>query len=60
MALKAESLGNIGIIVANITLFSVLIYEIVGPFLTKQALMKAGEIDPEGKTSARIKHHKRG
>ncbi len=59
MALKAEALGEVGAIVANITLFSVLIYELVGPFLTKVALTKAGEIDPEGKTSARIKHHKR-
>ena len=59
MAIKAEALGEVGIIVANITLFSVLIYELVGPFLTKTALTYAGEIDPEGKTSARIKHHKR-
>ena len=59
MALKAEALGSVGAVVANITLFSVLIYELVGPFLTKIALTKAGEIDPEGKTSARIKHHKR-
>ncbi len=53
MAIKAESLGEPGAIVANITLFSVLIYELVGPFLTKLALQKAGEITPEGKTSAR-------
>ncbi|MBR3767407.1 MAG: cation:proton antiporter [Clostridia bacterium] len=53
MAIKAETLGEPGIIVANITLFSVLIYELVGPFLTKLALQKAGEITPEGKTSAR-------
>ena len=53
MALKAETLGEQGIIVANITLFSVLVYELVGPFLTKLSLMKAGEIRPEGKTSAR-------
>ena len=53
MALKAETLGTQGTIVANITLFSVLIYELVGPFLTKISLMKAGEIKPEGKTSAR-------
>ncbi len=53
MALKAETLGDQGIIVANITLFSVLIYELVGPFLTKISLTKAGEIKPEGKTSAR-------
>ena len=53
MAMKSAALGDIGIIVANITLFSVLIYELVGPFLTKMALAKAGEINPEGKTSAR-------
>ncbi len=40
-------------IVISITLFAVLIYEIVGPALTKMALLKAGDINPEGKTSAR-------
>jgi Kef-type K+ transport system membrane component KefB len=55
MAIKAETLGAEGLIVTNITLFSVLIYELVGPFLTKVALTKAGEIKPEGKTSARGK-----
>lgn len=58
MAIKAESLGSEGSIVANITLFSVLIYELVGPYLTKVALMKAGEISPEGKVSAREEHLK--
>ncbi len=53
MAIKAETLGPEGAIVANITLFSVLIYELVGPFLTKVSLQKAGEINPHGKTSAR-------
>ena len=53
MAMKAEALGAPGAIVANITLFSVLIYELIGPYLTKVALTKAGEIQPEGKTSAR-------
>lgn len=53
MALKAKALGPQGELIANITLFSVLIYELVGPFLTKVALTKAGEIKPEGKTSAR-------
>jgi hypothetical protein len=32
---------------------AVLIYEIVGPVLTKISLQKAGEIVPEGKISAR-------
>ena len=60
MALKASSFGGeVGHVVANITLFSVLIYELVGPFLTKISLQKAGEIDPEGQRSHRIKHHDR-
>ena len=53
MAIKATELGPDGSIVRNITLFAVLIYEIVGPFLTKIALTKAGDINTEGKTSAR-------
>ncbi len=53
MAIKAETLGTQGLIVTNIILFSVLIYELVGPFLTKVALTKAGEIRPEGAVSAR-------
>ena len=53
MALKAGTLGAEGQIVSNITLFAVLVYEIVGPMLTKIALLKAGDIKPEGKTSAR-------
>jgi len=53
MAIKAEALGPDGMIVANITLFAVLVYEIVGPMLTKISLVKAGEIKPEEKISAR-------
>lgn len=59
MAMKAMTLGSLGNIVSNIVLFSVLIYEIVGPFLTKISLMKAGEIDVTKKQSNRIKHHDR-
>ena len=55
MAMKAKELGDVGLIVANITLFAVLVYEIVGPALTKISLLKAGEIDPEGKVSERNK-----
>lgn len=40
-------------IVRNITLFAVLVYELVGPMLTKICLLRAGEIRPDGKTSAR-------
>ena len=53
MAMKSAELGADGAIVANITLFAVLIYEIVGPTLTKMALTKAGDIKPEGKRSVR-------
>lgn len=60
MAMKASSFGGeVGHLVTNITLFSVLIYELVGPYLTKISLQKAGEIDPEGHVSHRIKHHDR-
>lgn len=58
MAIKAEQLGSEGVIVANITLFAVLIYELIGPLLTKISLLKAGEIKPEEKTSARGKSPK--
>ena len=47
---------NIATIVVSITLFAVLVYEIVGPALTKMALLKAGDINPEGKKSARHEH----
>ena len=56
MAIKAIELGPDGALVRNITLFAILIYEIVGPFLTKMALMKAGEIDRDGRKSAREEH----
>ena len=36
----------VGSVVRNITLFAVLIYELVGPMLTKIALTKAGDIVP--------------
>ena len=52
---QTENFGTVGAMVVNITLFSVLVYELVGPFLTKVALQKAGEIRPEGKVSARGK-----
>lgn len=62
MASKAAS-ATTGIeggdLIMNITLFAILIYEIVGPFLTKISLTKAGEIQPEGKTSARHEHAKK-
>ena len=50
---------KIASIVVSITLFAVLIYEIFGPALTKMALTKAGDIDPEGAISARHEHAKK-
>ena len=54
MAIKASAeLGADGLVIQNITLFAVLIYEIVGPFLTKQCLLRSGDIDPKGRISQR-------
>ncbi len=43
-AVVIETMGAEGVLVRNIILFSVLIYELVGPMLTKIALTKAGDI----------------
>ncbi len=43
-AIVISTWGNEGVLVRNIILFSVLVYEIVGPMLTKIALAKAGDI----------------
>ena len=55
MALTAATLPD-GAMTRNVVLFAVLIYELVGPALTKRALLSVGEIQPEGRTSAR-KHN---
>ena len=60
MAIKAEAAfvganAHIGVIVANITLFAVLVYELIGPTLTKMSLLKSGDIKPEEKISSRDK-----
>jgi len=52
MAAEAAALTD-GHMVRNVVLFSVLVYELVGPTLTKLSLTAAGEIAPEGRTSAR-------
>ena len=56
MALKSSELDGVGMLISNITLFAVLVYELFGPMLTKMALLKAGDIKPEGKSSARREH----
>ena len=55
MSVTVMELGDaVGGLVRNIILFSVLIYELVGPVLTKNALMQAGEIIPENRKSAKV------
>ena len=52
MAITATALPD-GALTRNVVLFAVLIYELVGPALTKHSLLAVGEIRPEGRTSAR-------
>ena len=52
MALTAANLSY-GQMVRSVVLFSVLVYELVGPTLTKWSLFKAGEIKPEGRKDSR-------
>ncbi len=47
MSVTALSLGEEGLIIRNIVLFGVLIYELFGPAMTKIALTKAGDIKPK-------------
>ena len=56
MALTAATLPD-GALARNVVLFAVLIYELIGPTLTKRSLLAVGEIKPEGRTSAR-RHNK--
>ena len=46
MCVTARQLGAEGDLIRNITLFAILIYELVGPLLTKMALQAAGKIHP--------------
>ena len=59
MSASSMSLGaGDGRLIRNIVLFSVLVYELVGPSLTRWALMKSGDIrpvEPEKQTYARFK-----
>ena len=55
MSVTAMQLGDYeGTLIRNIILFSVLIYELVGPMLTKMALTKAGEIIPHERKSSKV------
>lgn len=44
MCVTAQELGADGALIRNIVLFAVLIYELIGPILTKQALTRSGDI----------------
>ena len=46
MCTTAMQLGEEGNLIRNITLFAVLVYELIGPLMTKQALTAAGDIKP--------------
>lgn len=46
MCVTARTLGQEGDLISNITLFAILVYELIGPMLTKMALQAAGEIHP--------------
>ena len=46
MCATAAQLGAQGALIRNITLFAVLVYEMVGPLMTRWALGKAGDIHP--------------
>ena len=52
MAMTAATLPG-GDLTRNVVLFSVLVYELVGPALTKRSLLAVGEIKPEGRKSHR-------
>ena len=45
-AIAAADLPEQGSLIRNITLFAVLIYELAGPIMTRQALKAAGDIKP--------------
>ena len=53
MALTAATLPD-GDLARNVVLFAVLVYELVGPALTKRSLLSVGEIKPELHVSARM------
>ena len=59
MCITAMELGKEpGGLIRNIVLFAVLVYELVGPMLTKIALTKAGEIQPKSEEVLRRREKK--
>ena len=58
MCTLAMQLGEMGNLIRNITLFAVLIYELVGPVFTRMALTAAGEIKPISDEVKNRRQHK--
>lgn len=63
MCTTAMQLGADGRLIRNITLFAVLIYELIGPLLTRQALTAAGDITPKSeevknRRQMKLEHYK--
>lgn len=58
MCATAMQLGEQGNLIRNITLFAVLIYEIFGPLMTKEALIAAGDIQPMSEEVKMRRQHK--
>lgn len=46
IAAASPEMGSQGALIRNITLFAVLVYELIGPLMTKMALTAAGDIKP--------------
>ncbi|MDO5564650.1 MAG: cation:proton antiporter [Eubacteriales bacterium] len=55
MAQSASFLKG-GVLISNIVLFSVLISELIAPVLTKQVLIRAGEIKIQNRKSSRVEN----
>ena len=49
MCTLAMELGDAGRLIRNITLFAILVYELLGPLLTREALIRSGDITPKPK-----------
>ena len=65
MCATAMQLGEQGSLIRNITLFAVLIYELVGPLMTRQALIASGDITPmsedvKNRRKAKLEEAKQG
>jgi Kef-type K+ transport system membrane component KefB len=57
MCLTASVLPD-GVLIRNVVLFAVLVYELVGPMITKISLIKAGDITGEATNARAVKPEK--